>query len=918
MKKKILIIVGSVVVVLGIGVAILAANLNKIVNSKKGVILAQAKAQTGRDISIGDVGVTIWRGLGARVDDVVISDDPAYSSEPFVRAKQLVVNVKLLPLLKKQVEIKRFVLVEPNIVIMKVDSTRFNFTSMIEAAAPPPTAGVPGSKPKPKSSSMAAALAFADIKDGTLRYADRVAGTDRTIRDIDFTASNVGIGQELDAKLDAAVFGEEQDVHVEASTGKLANPADKAALAATPIEINVELKPVAVATLMEATKKPNQPAAQPVPGTVEGHAKLGGTIGAANLDELELLASMLGAEKPNVKITASGGPFDFTADSTLVFAHAKLKGKLETEPIALADFKMKSKDPKVPPPVLGGDMKANATFEGNLTALAFQGNIDATNASFEQKPQGMVKKPGIPAKATVRGTFRPEKTPGEGIDFEKIDIVFHSLTATGSGRMVPFTGKKALELTLDAKTPLKPWNELMPAMAPFGLSGDATANVHVSGMPTPTAPAQITGTAHLKNVGATVKPMPKPVSDGQATVAFTAKTANIKDGSFRIGDSRFRVDANVTSFKPMRATYNVKSDEVKRLDVQAPAAGAKAPARPEVFKQVTAQGNMVETAPKVNQNTIVVTSKSGIVANLEYADFAADVKATPTTTTIERYSAKAMGGTLSGSGTMEPKISKFNVSTKIENVNLAEYFKYKAPALSDVLVGRLSGDINIAGQGKEWEAIAKTLSGDGNALVLEGALLNVNIAEEIFSSIKGIPMVPANLTEKMRARNPKLFAQDKTLFENLSSKFQISNGRINTSGLKLGTGDFSLAGDGWISLGKEMNLNSTLTLSKKLASDLVAEVPAAKMLLNSEGRIDVPLNLTGALMKPAVRVDTQAMTAMVQKGMLTQGQKQVEDKVKGGVKGLLDNLGKKKEPAKPPAPTPPDTTKPAPPDTTRG
>ena len=116
----------------------------------------------------------------------------------------------------------------------------------------------------------------------------------------------------------------------------------------------------------------------------------------------------------------------------------------------------------------------------------------------------MVKKAGIPAKATVRGTFRPEKTPGEGIDFEKIDIVFHSLTASGSGRMVPFTGKKALALSIDAKTPLKPWNDLMPAMAPFGLSGDATATVHVSGMPTPTVPAQITGTAHLKNVGATV------------------------------------------------------------------------------------------------------------------------------------------------------------------------------------------------------------------------------------------------------------------------------------------------------------------------------------------------------------------------------------------------------------------------------
>jgi len=76
MKKKILIIAGSVLVVVVVAVAILAMNLNKIINSRKGALLAQAKQQTGRDIAIGDVGVTLWPGLGAKVSDVVISDDP--------------------------------------------------------------------------------------------------------------------------------------------------------------------------------------------------------------------------------------------------------------------------------------------------------------------------------------------------------------------------------------------------------------------------------------------------------------------------------------------------------------------------------------------------------------------------------------------------------------------------------------------------------------------------------------------------------------------------------------------------------------------------------------------------------------------------------------------------------------------------
>ncbi|HET6462540.1 MAG TPA: hypothetical protein VFH33_01965, partial [Candidatus Krumholzibacteria bacterium] len=106
--------------------------------------------------------------------------------------------------------------------------------------------------------------------------------------------------------------------------------------------------------------------------------------------------------------------------------------------------------------------------------------------------------------------------------------------------------------------------------------------------------------------------------------------------------------------------------------------------------------------------------------------------------------------------------------------------------------------------------------------------------------------------------------------------------------------------------------------NQKMANDLVAEVPMVKYILSPDGRIDVPLSLTGGVLKPSVKVDATAMSAKFQKAMLQQGQKQVEDQVKTGVKGILDGLGKKKEPPKP-APAPVDTTKkkPVPPATTK-
>ncbi|HEU4929604.1 MAG TPA: AsmA family protein, partial [Candidatus Krumholzibacteria bacterium] len=148
MKKKLLIIGGVVVAVIVIAIVIVGANLDKIINSRKGELLARAKATTGRDITIGEVGVSWWPPVGARVSDVVISEDAAVSNQPFVTAKDVRINVKLLPLLRKQVEVGRFVLIEPNITVVKLDAKRFNFTSMVEqATGAAPTSQAGGTPP---------------------------------------------------------------------------------------------------------------------------------------------------------------------------------------------------------------------------------------------------------------------------------------------------------------------------------------------------------------------------------------------------------------------------------------------------------------------------------------------------------------------------------------------------------------------------------------------------------------------------------------------------------------------------------------------------------------------------------------------------------------------------------------------------
>ena len=92
--KKLLVVV-IILVVIAAAVALLVMNLEGIVNKNKDFILTRAEDALGREVSIGDIGVTLRGGLGVRLNDVTVADDPAFSEEPFVRASNLQVNAKL-------------------------------------------------------------------------------------------------------------------------------------------------------------------------------------------------------------------------------------------------------------------------------------------------------------------------------------------------------------------------------------------------------------------------------------------------------------------------------------------------------------------------------------------------------------------------------------------------------------------------------------------------------------------------------------------------------------------------------------------------------------------------------------------------------------------------------------------------------
>jgi uncharacterized protein involved in outer membrane biogenesis len=117
--RKWIIILGIAALVVAGGVALVVAELNSYLNENRDWVADQAESALGRSLSFGEVGISLLGGLGVRVADLRVDDDPAFSKEPFVSAAVVDLRVAILPALFGNIAVERVVLRSPAITVIQ-------------------------------------------------------------------------------------------------------------------------------------------------------------------------------------------------------------------------------------------------------------------------------------------------------------------------------------------------------------------------------------------------------------------------------------------------------------------------------------------------------------------------------------------------------------------------------------------------------------------------------------------------------------------------------------------------------------------------------------------------------------------------------------------------------------------------------
>ncbi|MBI3064995.1 MAG: AsmA family protein [Deltaproteobacteria bacterium] len=799
------IIAASALLVLCIVAFVAVLNLNSLVRRNKDYLLAQAEQALGRKVSVGEAELTIFDGIGVRLINFALADDPAYSSEDFVRARDMQINVALWPLFRKEFQVKRIILHEPVIRLIRNANGDFNFATLGKKEKQEKVRGEVKKEIKPpaeKDSTAALFVSLVDISRGDLHFRDLKDGADLRLQQIDLKLSDLDFDKPVSAELAAALFSAKQNLKVKARVG--------------PFQTGGEVSQLA----------------------------LDGQVQADPLDLGKLLAAAprLGSALPK-GVELAG-----------VFRVKELK------------------------------------FKGTPQKLAFKGELEGTDG-IVRIGKSFRKESGIPFAVSSDGQYA-----NNTVFVRHTEVKLHSLALETKGE-VRLGGAPELNLNFNSKpASLGGWEKILPALAAYQLAGEMQINATVRGRVGQGAAPQVLGTLSL--VGASVKPPQffKPVKDLNTKINFTGAKAEVKDTTLTLGRSRLRLAAVIEKFSPLTLSYKISTPELWPADYQA---GLSEERNTDVIKNLTSEGQLAVQDSGVSFQG-KLNSGQGTLYKVGYKNLEANLSVANRVATIRSLRVTALNGSVQGEGeyAFKDPAPQFSFASKMQGVDLKELYAALSPKAERDIRGKLNGEMKISGSGQKWDELKRSLRGQGEAEVVQGALLNFNLADGAMSGITGMPGLANMINPRLRKKYPETFAAKDTEFKEMKAQFDLSDGRVNVKNLSIAAADYSVQGNGWVELERRVNFRATLAFSQRLSADIGDSARETKYLFNTQNQIEIPFTISGKLPNVKPKPDMNLLGRMVQKGFLRRGTEELQRR-----------FFEPTEPASPGEPAPPASKK---------
>ena len=191
--KRIFLVAGGVLLVLLVALAVLPFLIPNSVYKTQ--IEKAATNALGREVTVsGDVAVSLLPSISASLKDVTVANPEGFGEVDMIKAGALRGSVKLFPLLSRRVEISELTFEDADVSLIRLENgdTNWNLGEAEEGAGE--------TEPAETGGPFSASINRASLRNASLVYDDRLAGTYYELKEFDFETALRAPDKPLTAK----------------------------------------------------------------------------------------------------------------------------------------------------------------------------------------------------------------------------------------------------------------------------------------------------------------------------------------------------------------------------------------------------------------------------------------------------------------------------------------------------------------------------------------------------------------------------------------------------------------------------------------------------------------------------------------------------------------------------------------------
>lgn len=179
----------------------------------KALVVAQAQKALGREVRLAGVSYGL---KGVSLEELAVSEKPAFAQGTFVSVKTFKVRAALLPLLKKTLVVDRVEADGLSVTVIKNADGSYNFSDLVAPAPAPPSGGT-AAPSQPKGQDFSLGVQAAAVTGGAVLYKDLGAGDELKVSGLNLKAKGLKLSGPFHADFSASVKGVYQGRPLDAS-----------------------------------------------------------------------------------------------------------------------------------------------------------------------------------------------------------------------------------------------------------------------------------------------------------------------------------------------------------------------------------------------------------------------------------------------------------------------------------------------------------------------------------------------------------------------------------------------------------------------------------------------------------------------------------------------------------------------------